>query len=94
MYNLYNVTVEEWQALEKIKAKAYEEGRMAGFQAGFAAAQAQPQAKIEAAYAAGVRHGSVVTQPHPYKRTTVTPEEDEHMNDLLTGRVQKNGVGY
>lgn len=63
-------TVDEWQALERIKAKVFEEGyekgyadaqagyrkgRQAGFRAGFEAATGQPQAKIEAAYEQGMK---------------------------------------
>lgn len=54
MYNLYNITADEWAALETLKRKAFEEGRASGFRAGFAAAQQQPAAKIEAAYEQGV----------------------------------------
>ena len=61
MYNLYNQTEQDnWQALEKIKKEAYEEGRQAGFRAGFAAALEQPNAKIEAAYEQGKADAAVL----------------------------------
>ena len=57
MYNLYNITVDEWKALDKIKKVAYDQGfdagRAAGFAAGYAAAQGQPAEKIEQAYQQG-----------------------------------------
>ena len=62
MYNLYNTTADQWQALEKIKKEAYDAGRAAGFAAGYAAAQGQPAEKIEQAYQQGWRD-SVASQP-------------------------------
>lgn len=57
MYQMYNTTEDQWQALEKIKKEAYEQGRQAGFAAGYEAAQGQPKEKIEAAYEQGLRAG-------------------------------------
>lgn len=63
MYNFYNVTADktdEWQALEKIKREAFEQGRAAGFAAGYAAAQGQPQEKIEQAYQQGIKDAALL----------------------------------